>query len=212
MLIKRWELRGRAWSEKVKSQQAYLSASWSSLCCSFSCVSNLIHCLTINPRAMGWNLQNHDPKELTPSLSSLVEIVVVWMRNVPQRLMYLNTWSPVCGAFWRGCRKFGRSHLSGGSTLLQSGFVECFEPQPSSSSPYWLCIWGWRCDLSALSSSPVTRPAACYCASATTIDSHPSATAIQNKPFLPWVVLALLFYHTNRKVTTTETESWLPSA
>lgn len=107
MLIKRWELRGRAWSEKVKSQQVYFSASWSSSCCLFSCISNLIYCLTINPRAMGWNLQNHEPKELTPSLSSLVEIVVVRMRNVPQRLVYLNTWSPVCGAFWRGCRKLG---------------------------------------------------------------------------------------------------------
>lgn len=187
ILIKRWELRGRAWSEKVTSQQAYFSASWSPSCCSFSCISNLIHCLTINPRAMGWNLQNPDPKELSPSLSSLLEIVVVCMRNVPQRLVYLNSWSQVGGAFWRGCRKFGRRSLSGGSTLLQSGFVECFEPQPSSSSPFWLCIWGWGCDLSALSSSPVTRPAACYHASATTIDSHPSATAIQNKSFLLWL-------------------------
>ncbi|EDL84738.1 rCG41193 [Rattus norvegicus] len=44
------------------------------------------------------------------------------MRNVPPRLMYLNTWSPVSGDVGRNDGTFKRYSLAGGSTSLGAGF------------------------------------------------------------------------------------------
>lgn len=43
---------------------------------------------------------------LPHSLEAFVYQYRVWMRNVPYRFKYLNTWSLVCGTLWGHCRTF----------------------------------------------------------------------------------------------------------
>lgn len=43
-------------------------------------------------------------------------------KNIPSRLLYLNTWSRVDGAVWEGCGSFRRWSFARGSVSLESGF------------------------------------------------------------------------------------------
>lgn len=49
--------------------------------------------------------------------------VALWKRNVPSRLLYLNTWSRVDGAVWEGCGSFRKWSFARGSVSLGWGFL-----------------------------------------------------------------------------------------
>jgi hypothetical protein len=62
------------------------------------------------------------------------------MRNVPERFMYLNTWSPVGGGtVWGDYRSFRKYSLTGGSTSLWGGLEGCIA-LPHFFPPPHLCF------------------------------------------------------------------------
>lgn len=63
---------------------------------------------------------------------------VDWMRNVPHRLNFLNTWSPVDGAVWGGYRTLRMGSLAGGSMPLAVGVYSL-----TSFPAVLLTVWDW---------------------------------------------------------------------
>lgn len=68
--------------------------------------------------------------------------VVIWLRNVPHRLMCLNTWSPVGSTVWKGYRNFRGWSLTRGSVSLEQALgVHSFALLLAPSTPQvWMKI------------------------------------------------------------------------
>lgn len=122
--------------------------------------------------------------------------MLVWVGNAPYRLLYLNTWSPVGSVVWdsygtlRGFilpywRKYVFNTLA--PLALLSFYVSCVEmevglPAVCSCSP---CLF-------------------CYChVFPAKMDSSPLEMEAKVNSFFLELLLAMVFCHSNRKVTNT---------
>lgn len=76
-------------------------------------------------------------RESTPTYPSSwklqIHVIVIQMRNVFHRLLYLRIWSLVSGTSWTGYGNLGMWSLAGGGTPLGVG-LESLQPRPTLSA------------------------------------------------------------------------------
>lgn len=111
---------------------------------------------------------------------------LLWMKNIPHRLMCLHAQPPVDGVVWGGC----------GTCWRWWGFnVYSLMSLPVSSLLY-LCVVG---DLP----SQLSSPDACCHVSFTAMTSSPLGPSTRMNSSFPKLLLVVVFYHRHRKVANT---------
>lgn len=88
---------------------------------------------------------------------------MIWMRNVPQRLRYVNPWPTVGGAVWEGYGTFRRRTLSLEEVWEASLGAGFGLSQSTSCSLFPFCAWSWRCVLSVSCSGSLSQCLSCHC-------------------------------------------------
>lgn len=143
------------------------------------------------PRYLGFSLQVSDEMMVPFSLGIPL---VVEMRNVPHMLGYLNTRSPLVD---RCLKRFRMCGLVGGN--MSSGMSsESLKLCSTSSLFFLLHAWGKGCEL-----SESWAPCWVFCVPSCSHASLPQPFSVRSsgKAFSLLVVLAVVFFHSNRKVT-----------
>lgn len=121
--------------------------------------------------------------------SVIPSIVMVWMRNVPNKIRHLNTWSPV-GVLCRAVME---------ENITVCGFWELV-PSPTF---HWLFRLSLRMRMWSLGSL-LLQPDCLWPCLLYMMDSKSSGTISENQLFYK-LLLVILLYYNNRKVTNTPT-------
>lgn len=141
-------------------------------------------------RRPAWTSRAH---WLTTYLHPGKDSMLLWLRNVPCRLMYLSTWSLIGGLIWEGYETFKRlrKYVMAGRALRVYSLT-----LPTSCSPSTSCVWLKMCAAGSCSASMHPLPAVMPFLRSWALPLQPQA---KRKPFLLKSLLVMAFYHSNKQ-------------